>query len=109
MLQIKGQLEAKHARLPVTLVIDNHTAHRAADNLNYEGFNVLFTPAYSSYFNSQETVWNQVRRSLFKHFARFEPELKAQVSLVNEVQQVLDKFSKDYNNKDFFLAARDEL
>ena len=42
LLQIKGQLQVKHVRLPVTLVIDNHSAHYATSVVDYSGFIFYF-------------------------------------------------------------------
>ena len=109
LLQIKGQLQAKHVRLPVTLVIDNHSAHYATSVVDYSGFNVLFTPGYSSFYNSQERIWSITKQALHKHFSRYSQELKAQVALEAEVNQVLDRVKSEYNNKDFFMAARKDL
>ena len=50
---LKTEIDKKYIQKPVTLVIDNHGAHIAyAVRPYYEGFNVLFVPAYSSFFNS---------------------------------------------------------
>ena len=71
MNELTSQIEKQYRKKPsVTLVIDNHSVH-AAHNVrkSYDGFKVLNTPAYSSFFNSQETVWSVLKRDLFKHFA----------------------------------------
>ncbi len=53
------------------IVLDNHTAHRARivaeyieNDLNRTGhrFVLVFQPAYSSKFNSQERFWTNVKR-----------------------------------------------
>lgn len=53
------------------LVLDNHTAHKAHSVRNYitedermtsHRFVLVFQPPYSSYYNSQETVWAHVKR-----------------------------------------------
>ena len=52
------------------LVLDNHTAHKAHAVKQYiaedakrtsHKFMLFFQPPYSSYYNSQETVWAHVK------------------------------------------------
>ena len=73
------------------MVIDGHSVHRAYPvRPYYEGFKILMTPAYSSFFNSQETVWSVLKRDLFNHFARMERDMKKQEQFEGEVDFVCD-------------------
>ena len=66
LAELKKQKDKQYITDPVTLVIDSHPVHRAYNvRHNYDGFKVLFTPAYSSFFNPQETVWSVLKRELF--------------------------------------------
>lgn len=79
-MELKQKLDEQYIKQPVTLVIDSHPVHRAYNVRSYyDGFKVLSTPAYSSFFNSQETVWSVLKRELFQHFARFDQDFKKQV------------------------------
>ena len=52
LIELKKLIQEKHVRGPVTLVIDNHKVHWSyAVRKHYEGFHVLFLPAYSSFLN----------------------------------------------------------
>ena len=76
---------------------------------SYDGFKVLSTPAYSSFFNSQETVWSVLKHELFQHFARLNRDLKKQVQFEAEVDMICDRFRIYHPNEEFFLACRGEL
>ena len=67
------------------------------------------TPPYTSYLNSQETVWSVLKRFLFKHFARLDIELKTFGDVEREIKVVIKQFKKDYKNKRFMLACRGDL
>ena len=55
--KMKTQLDKQYRKDPVVLVIDGHAAHRSL-KVDYSGFKVMMTPSYTSYLNSQETVWS---------------------------------------------------
>ena len=90
------------------MIIDGHSAHRSKQ-IDYSGFKVLMTPPYTSYLNSQETVWSVLKRFLFKHFARLDIELKTFSDVEREIKVVIKQFKKDYTNKVFMLACRGDL
>ena len=48
---LKRKLDERYLKNPITLVIDGHSAHRSK-KVHYDGFRVLMTPPYSSFFNS---------------------------------------------------------
>lgn len=90
------------------LVIDGHSAHRSKQ-IDYAGFKVLMTPPYTSYLNSQETVWSVLKRFLFKHFAQLDCELKTFSDVEREMKVVIKQFKKDYTNKVFMHSCRRDL
>ena len=59
------------------MILDNHSAHKSyAIRHDLEGFHVLYTPPYSSFLNSQETVWAGLKKELAEKFARTETDFK---------------------------------
>ena len=91
------------------LVIDNHPVHRAyAVRELYKQFHILFTPAYSSYLNSQETIWAILKRRLTLHFQHISAEIKKQSELCRQVNAVLSQMQQDYSPNKLVHAARDE-
>ena len=92
LLTLQSKIEEKHLPTPITLVLDNHPSHYAHQVRPYyeNTFNLMFTPPYSSFFNSQETVWSAVKAALNKYFARHSREIKTQSAFEGEVDFVLD-------------------
>lgn len=90
---MKQLCEAKYISDNPVLIIDGHSAHRSP-KVDYSGFKVLMTPPYTSYLNSQETVWSVLKRQLFGHFARLDYELKKFVDVEREINVVIKSFTK---------------
>ena len=71
--------KSRHLARPV-LVLDNHRAHKTADNLAKAAlhFEVVFQPPYSSEANAQETVWAAAKRSYLQRLYRRDANLQSQ-------------------------------
>ncbi len=91
MRVLKAQFDALYLKDQPVLVIDGHSAHRSK-KIDYSGFKVLMTPPYTSFLNSQETVWSVLKRSLFKHFARLDYDIKTFADVQREITKVIDQF-----------------
>lgn len=64
MIEFLTKLVRKTQR-PLTIILDNHPAHKAGIVKSYAQANdltLLFMPPYSCQFNSQERVWANVKR-----------------------------------------------
>jgi transposase len=60
---------ASAPRKKVTIVLDNHLAHKTNDvsNLAHQlGFELLFQPPYTPEINSIESLWSVVKRDIKK-------------------------------------------
>ena len=66
--QIRKNLKPQYANMPVTLVLDNHSAHDCAWSLRRLGWKTarllpVFTPDNSSYLNPAEFIWSNLKRN----------------------------------------------
>ena len=77
--ELKDRVDRSYRSFKPYLIIDNHPVHHSyAVRDAYEGFHVLFLPPYSSFFNSQESVFSVMKAELHKHFARMQGEVLTQ-------------------------------
>ena len=99
--------KTRHLTKPV-LVLDNHRAHKTADNLAlmHAHFTVLFQPPYSSEGNSQETVWSIVKREFLKEIYRRTENLTTQLRFEHYLQRLLDKMETRIAPARIVLANR---
>ena len=82
---LRREVEQRQMPKPY-LVIDNHPAHKAhAVRELYDRFHVLFLPAYSSFLNSQETVWGLFKRQAQVHLQHIRPEIKTQIEFKRHI------------------------
>ena len=110
LIELKKKIQPLHLSRKPTLVLDHHSVHHAhAVRRHYDGFSTLFTPAYSSFLNSQETVWAALKVSLSQHFARLPYEVTTQLALIEEVEAVLKSFKASHSCKDFVNSVREEF
>ena len=103
------QIEAKNLGCKPYLVMDNHPAHRAnalKDHLQH--FHPMWLPGYSSFLNSQETVWSALKPYLNRHFARSDHDFSDQGELEDEVQMIAEEWALTANTPAFFCAARSD-
>ena len=92
------------------LIIDNHPAHKSyAVRDLYKNFHILFTPAYSSFLNPQETVWSILKRELAISYQQRRRDIKSQDELVKHVDKVLRKVQKNHKPTRLVFAAREEF
>ena len=106
---VKEHVDSQYVSSPPTLVIDNHSVHKAKGVMPYyEGFNVLFTPPYSSDLNAIETVWAIMKAKLSKELDRLPRELD-QLDFEAEIDLVLHQISEETDMKRLMFAARNDL
>jgi len=115
LLQIKEKFPQEYGqqRPRISIVLDNHPAHRNVDVNIYArnlGLTLLFLPPYCPQLNSIECLWSVVKRSVKR-----ELQLNKDINLNQEqfeqlVQKCLDqvtgeqqKFAAKHNNRQFIF------
>ena len=107
--KLKQHTDEQYIRGPFNIVIDNHSAHRSKAMIpDYDGFKVLFLPAYSSFLSSIETIWSLLKDKLAKNTARISREI-TQAEYEAEIERVCVQLNHEQDISKMMLAARDEL